>query len=81
MPRLQPSDKELMDRQVERSLKNWQNKHRLNEAQAAEKLGVSVETLRNWKNNPDSFLKKIRLIAWMCKPDDNELLRMIRPER
>ena len=81
MPRLQPSDKKLMDRQVEYSIKNWQNKHRLNEAQAAEKLGISVETLRKWKRKPEIFLKKIRLLAWMCGFGDDEILRMIRPER
>ncbi len=82
MSKLQISDKELMDRQVRASESFFRNLKDLTIQKAAKCLGVCTATYKNWLARPEVMtLRAFRDFVKFHKIPDDQILRMIRPER
>lgn len=81
MPKPPPSDKAVMDRQVKRSMDKWKEEHEADDEKLAEIFGVTRQTISNWRKDSDAIFKKARFFVRILKPSDEEILRMVRPEK
>lgn len=82
MPKLQSSDKELMDRQF-RASESFSREIRAIEMKKISKcLDVCLTTYKNWLKRPEIMtLEKFREFVKFHKIPDDQILRMVRPER
>lgn len=82
MSKLPPSDEELMDRQVRASESYFRNLKKLAIPKAAKCLGMCVATYKNRMERPEIItLEDFREFVRFYKIPDDQILRMIRPER
>lgn len=82
MPKLPPSEKELMDRQVRASESFFREIKNRTIPKIAKCLGVCTATYKNWLNRPETMsLKSFREFVKFHNFPDEQILRMVRVEK
>ena len=79
MPRLKPSTREIMDREVRAALKAGEQRRAMKGSAAAKYLGMSKSTYYLRQKKPENVtLCELREIVKFAECTDDEILRMIR---
>lgn len=79
MPRLKPSAREIMDREVRAAFKAGEQRRGMKYDAAAQYLGMSKSTYYLRQKNPENVtLCELREIVKFAECTDDEILRMIR---
>lgn len=82
MSRMQPSDKELMDRQVRASESFFRELKNRTIPKIAKCLGVCPATYKNWLARPETMkLRDFRELVKFHNFPDEQILRMVRAEK
>lgn len=82
MPKLSPSDKELMDRQVRASESFFRELKNRTIPKIAKCFGVCTATYKNWLNRPETMsLRRFREFVKFHDFPDDQILRMVRAKK
>lgn len=78
MPKLKPSTNERLNRLFVGTMEKYQKVEAVSDEQLANKVGVTVRTLNNWRNNPEHIeLCKLRTICKVLHIPGNEILEFL----
>ena len=78
MPKLKPYPNERLNRTFAGTLAKYQKIEDISDEQLANKVGVTVRTINNWRNNPEHIeLCKLRIICKILHIPGNEILEFL----
>lgn len=78
MPKLKPSTNERLNRLFVGTMDKYQKVEAITDEQLAKKVGVTVRTIQNWRNNPEHIeLCKLRIICKTLHIPSNEILEFL----
>jgi len=78
MPKLKPTENERLNRTFVGTMDKYLRIEAMTDQQLAAKVGITVRTLQNWRNNPEHIeLCKLRIIRKVLHIPDNEILEFL----